>query len=101
MTMATTSKDHKNHVYTTNLSNIRASNERLPIQIRKHNVALFYHNFKVYAESIERIKKDLEEYFKNKEKQGRKRNIASQTIIKGNKRRNRVYNRVLLQILYR
>jgi nitrite reductase/ring-hydroxylating ferredoxin subunit len=50
MTMATTSKYHENHyVYATNLSNIQASNGCLSIQIRKHNVALFYHNSKVYA----------------------------------------------------
>jgi nitrite reductase/ring-hydroxylating ferredoxin subunit len=48
--MATTSKDHENHyAYATNLSNIQASNGCLSIQIRKHNVALFYHNSKVYA----------------------------------------------------
>ncbi|MGA9153023.1 MAG: Rieske (2Fe-2S) protein [Candidatus Nitrosopolaris sp.] len=50
MTMATTSKYHENHyVYATNLSNIQAANGCLSIQIRKHNVALFYHNSKVYA----------------------------------------------------
>jgi nitrite reductase/ring-hydroxylating ferredoxin subunit len=50
MTMAKTSKYHKNHyVYATNLSNIQASNGCLSIQIRKHNVALFYHNSKVHA----------------------------------------------------
>jgi nitrite reductase/ring-hydroxylating ferredoxin subunit len=50
MTMATTSKYHENHyVYATNLSNIQASNGCLSVQIRKHNVALFYHNSKVYA----------------------------------------------------
>ena len=52
------------------------------------SVQMFLH---IYLHSIERIKKDLREYFKNKEKQGQKGNIASQTIIKGNKRRNTEY----------
>jgi nitrite reductase/ring-hydroxylating ferredoxin subunit len=48
--MATTSKDHENHyVYATNLSNLQEAGGCLSIQIRKHSVALFYHNSKVYA----------------------------------------------------
>jgi nitrite reductase/ring-hydroxylating ferredoxin subunit len=51
MPMTTTSKDHENHyVYATNLSNIQEASDRcLSVQIRKHTVALFYHNSKVYA----------------------------------------------------
>jgi nitrite reductase/ring-hydroxylating ferredoxin subunit len=49
--MASTSKARENHyVFATNLSNIQeASGGCLSIQIRKHIVALFYHNSKVYA----------------------------------------------------
>ena len=48
--MATASINQDNHyVFATNLSNIESSGGCLSIQIRKHTIALFYHNSKVYA----------------------------------------------------
>ena len=50
--MTTMSKDDDIHyVFATNLANIREASRRMLIypQIRRHTVALFYHNSKVYA----------------------------------------------------
>jgi nitrite reductase/ring-hydroxylating ferredoxin subunit len=43
------SKDQDHYVFATNLSNIQEAGGCLSIQIRKHTIALFYHNSKVYA----------------------------------------------------
>jgi nitrite reductase/ring-hydroxylating ferredoxin subunit len=47
--MAPISKDHDHYVFATNLSNIQEAGGCLSIRIRKHTIALFYHNSKVYA----------------------------------------------------
>ena len=48
--MSAASINQDNHyVFATNPSNIQSSGGCLSIQIRKHTIALFYHNSKVYA----------------------------------------------------